>query len=255
MLMLLPPSETKAPGGDGPPLRLDMLAHPELVPVRRKLIDELVGLAGQGAVGLAALGLSEHQYGELERNAALWTSPTLPALRRYTGVLYDALDVGSLRRAERARAGARLAVASALFGLLAADDAVPAYRLSASSSLPGLGTVRSAWRPVLPPVLARITGLVVDLRSGTYADLGPLPGAVTVRVLSADERGQRRTVSHHNKAHKGRVARLLATAPREVAGVEGVARVIRRGGLVVERTGERALDVVLSAGCGGKPVA
>ncbi|MGH3802436.1 MAG: hypothetical protein ACRDTD_20375 [Pseudonocardiaceae bacterium] len=38
----------------------------------------------------------------------------------YTGVLYAALDTGSLQ----ARAVARLAVASALFGLLAADDQI-----------------------------------------------------------------------------------------------------------------------------------
>ena len=247
MLVLLPPSETKAPGGDGPPLRLDSLSHPELTPTRRKLADELVGLAGQGAAGLTALGLSKSQYSELERNAALWTAPTLPALQRYTGVLYDALDVGSLRPAERARAGARLAVASALFGLLGADDPVPGYRLSAASSLPGLGTVRSVWRPVLAAQLATLTGLVIDLRSGSYIMLGPLPGAVTVRVLCEDSRGRRSTVSHHNKAHKGRLARLLATAPREVTTADGVAKLARRGGLVVERTGERTLDLVVPA--------
>jgi len=46
VLVLLPPSETKAPGGDARPLRLDALSHPELTPARRKLIDELVTLAG-----------------------------------------------------------------------------------------------------------------------------------------------------------------------------------------------------------------
>ncbi|MGH3793886.1 MAG: peroxide stress protein YaaA [Pseudonocardiaceae bacterium] len=245
MLVLLPPSETKAPSGDGPPVHLDTLSRPELTPARRKLGDELVELSWQGTAGLAALGLSQHQSGELERNRALWSAPTLPALRRYTGVLYDALDAGSLRTGPRARAIRRLVIASALFGLLAADDRIPAYRLSASSSLPGTGSVRSVWRPVLPPLLAGTVGLVIDLRSGAYIELGPLPGAVTVRVLSEDGRGRRRTISHHNKAHKGRLARLLATAPRDVSDAAGVARIARRGGLRVERTGEHALDVVV----------
>jgi cytoplasmic iron level regulating protein YaaA (DUF328/UPF0246 family) len=241
VLVLLPPSETKASGGDGPPLRLDTLSHPELTPTRRKLVDELVGLAGDVSAGRVALNLSERQVGELARNAELWHAPTLPALHRYTGVLYAALDAGSLR----ARAVARLAVASALFGLLAADDPVPAYRLSASSSLPEAGTMRSVWRPVLPPLLTRVAGFVVDLRSGAYAALAPLQDAVTVRVLCVDGDGRRRTVSHHNKAHKGRLARLLATAPRGVSDADGVARIAHRGGLRAERTGEHTLDLIL----------
>ncbi|MGH3765373.1 MAG: YaaA family protein [Pseudonocardiaceae bacterium] len=243
MLVLLPPSETKAPGGDGPPLRLDALSHPDLTPVRRKLIDELVALAGDVPAGLAALNLSERQRAELDRNSALWTAPTLPALCRYTGVFYAALDPGTLRPAQRGR----LAVASALFGLLSAVDPIPAYRLSAASVLPGLGSVRSIWRPVLGPALAGIAGLVVDLRSGSYVALGPVPGAVTVRVISADGRGWRRTVSHHNKSHKGRLARLLATAPRAVSDTDGVARIARRGGLQMHRTGEHTLELVVPA--------
>ena len=242
MLVLLPPSETKAPGGDGPPLQLDGLSHPELTPTRRKLIDELVTLAGDVPAGLVALGLCGRQRGELERNAALWTASTLPALHRYTGVLYTALDTGSLRPAQRAR----LAVASALFGLLAADDPIPAYRLSAGSALPGVGSLRSVWRPMLAPLLAGVAGLLIDLRSGGYTALGPVPGAVTVQVLSDDGR-DRRPVSHHNKAHKGRLARLLATAPREVSDADGVARIARRGGLRVHRSGEHALELVVPA--------
>jgi cytoplasmic iron level regulating protein YaaA (DUF328/UPF0246 family) len=245
VLVLLPPSETKAPGGDRPPLALDGLSYPELTPVRRKLIDELVALAGDAPAGLAALGLSERQSGELARNAALCSAPTLPALLRYTGVLYAALDAGSLRPAQRAR----LVVASALFGLLAADDPIPAYRLSATATLPGLGSVRSIWRPTLAAQLAELAGLVIDLRSGSYLALGPVPGAVTVDVLSDDGHGRRRPVSHHNKSHKGRLARLLATAPRAVSDAAGIARIAHRGGLRVQRTGEHELALIVE--CGG----
>ena len=241
MLVLLPPSETKASGGDGPALRLDSLAHPDLTPARRKLIDELVALAGDVPAGLAALQLSERQQGELKRNASLWTASTLPTLRRYTGVLYAALDPSSLRPAQRAR----LAVASALFGLLSAEDSIPAYRLSAGSALPALGSVRSVWRPVLGPALAAIAGLVVDLRSGGYTALAPVPRAVTVQVISQDDHGRRRSVSHHNKSHKGRLARLLATAPRAVSDADGVARIARRGGLRVDHIDEHTLELVV----------
>ena len=247
MLVLLPPSETKAPGGDGPPLDLAGLTAPELTPVRSRLAEALVELAGDVPAARAALGLSARQDDEIARNAALRSAPTLPALQRYTGVLYDALDVGSLTRAQRARADRRLAVGSALFGLVGAGDRIPAYRLSAGSSLPGLPTLRSLWKPALGPVLAGTEGLVVDLRSGSYAALAPLPGAVTVSVLSERSDGTRSVVSHFNKAHKGKLARLLATTTAEPDDVSRLRSVLRRAGLHVEHDGGTALTLVVPA--------
>jgi cytoplasmic iron level regulating protein YaaA (DUF328/UPF0246 family) len=246
VLVLLPPSETKAPGGDGAPLDLPALtAADRLNGVRTELVEALVKLADDVPACRAALGLSPAQDAEIARNAALWTAPTLPALLRYTGVLYDALDVRTLTRAQRARAGRRLAVGSALFGLLAADDPVPAYRLSAGSTLSGLPSLRSLWRPALSPVLAAADGLIVDLRSGSYAALAPVAGAVTVQVLSERPDGTRTVVSHFNKAHKGRLARLLATTTAEPDDPARLVTVLRRAGWRVERDGGSALTLVV----------
>jgi cytoplasmic iron level regulating protein YaaA (DUF328/UPF0246 family) len=247
VLVLLPPSETKAPGGDGAPLDLASLSAPALTAVRAELADALVTLAADVPTARAALGLTPRQDDEIARNAALWTSPTLPALRRYTGVLYDALDVASMTRAQRARAGRRLAVGSALFGLVRAEDRIPAYRLSAGSALPGLPTLRTLWKATLPPVLAGFDELVVDLRSGSYAALAPVPGAVTVEVLSERPDGARSVVSHFNKAHKGRLARLLALTTGEPADVVRLRSLLRRAGLHVEHDGGRRLTLVVPA--------
>jgi len=246
VIVLLPPSETKHVGGDGPPLRLETLSTPELGPLRESLIGELVELAADHAACRQALGISASQHAEIERNAALRSAPTMPAISRYTGVLYDALDIGSLRGASAARARTRLAVGSALFGLLRADDPVPAYRLSATSKLPGQPTLAARWRPVLEPVLARLasTELVVDLRSGSYAALGRLPGAVKVDVLAERADGSRSVVSHFNKAHKGRLARALATTKSEPDDAAQVAAVARRAGMRVERQGNDLTVVI-----------
>lgn len=248
VLLLLPPSETKVDRGDGPPLRLDALSHSALNPLREELVDELVKLAADVPASRSALGLSPKQDAEITRNAALWTSPTTPALLRYTGVLYDALDVRSLRGTAAARARARLAVGSALFGLLRAHDPVPAYRLSAGSSLPGRGTLAAAWKPRLEPVLADIAAqeLVVDLRSGSYAALARIPGAVDVDVLAEHPDGHRTVVSHFNKSHKGHLARLLASTRAEPADAAAVVTLARRAGMRVERTAG-ALNVIVPA--------
>jgi uncharacterized protein len=248
VLVVLPPSETKRDGGDGPPLRLDALSHPGLDAVRKALVEELVELAADPRACRAALGLSAAQDAEIARNAALWTSPTTPALHRYSGVLYDALDAGSLRGPAAGRARARLAVGSALFGLLRADDPVPAYRLSAGSALPAGGTLAARWKPVLEPELAAVAAaeVVVDLRSGSYVALGRVQGAVTVNVLAERPDGSRSVVSHLNKAHKGRLARVLAGTRAEPTDAAGVAAVARRAGMRVERRGN-ALEIVTPA--------
>ena len=246
MIVLLPPSETKRAGGDGPPLKLRELSWPELTPLRTQLVGELVRLAADPQASRKALGISEAQDAEIERNAALRTARTLPALARYTGVLYDALDFASLSGAALARANARLAVGSALFGVLRAEDPIPAYRLSASAKLPGKPALATRWRPVLEPVLAQAASreLVVDLRSGAYIGLGRLAEAIRVDVVAEHPDGRRSTVSHFNKAHKGRLARALASGSSEPDDAAGVAKVARRAGMRVEQDGNRLIVVV-----------
>jgi cytoplasmic iron level regulating protein YaaA (DUF328/UPF0246 family) len=209
VLVLLPPSEGKAAGGRGAPLRLDGLSFPALTPTRARLVEVLERLARTRPNQLrAALGVSERQLAEVAADALLSVSPTLPALERYTGVVYDALDYASLRGSARRRANASLVVASALFGLVRPTDRIPAYRLAGQTVLPGLGGLAPIWRPVLEPELAAQSGLVVDLRSSSYAALARVPGAVQVRVLR-ETAGRRVVVSHDNKWTKGRLARSL----------------------------------------------
>lgn len=241
MLVVLPPSETKAAGGRGAPLDLDSLSFPELTAVRKELLDDVVTLADDVEGSRAALGLSANQDDEIERNAAVWTSRTTPALRRYTGVLYDALDPPSLTAAARGR----LAVCSALFGLVRGTDPIPAYRLSGGSTLPGRGGLRTVWRPALGPVLDGLDEHVVDLRSGAYAALAPAEGATTLDVVSEADDGSRTTVSHANKSYKGHAARLLASTRRRPKDTRGVLAVLREAGLRVERAGPTSLLLVV----------
>ncbi|MEU4315819.1 peroxide stress protein YaaA [Nocardia sp. NPDC024068] len=246
MLVLLPPSETKSDGGTGGPLDLGALAFESLTEIRDGLVDDLVKLSADPAAARSALGLGKNAEPELARNAALRTAPTRPALERYTGVLYDALDAASFTRAQRAKAGARLAIGSALFGAVRAGDPIPAYRLSGGSKLPGRPTLAAVWRDQLVPALREATDgdLVVDLRSGTYQQLGRLPGAVTATVLTEHEDGSRTVVSHFNKHHKGLLARALVLTRAEPGDVRALARVARTAGLRVEVASDTELTVL-----------
>ena len=115
---------------------------------------------------------------------------------------------------QRAFAGRHVAIASAAFGLSAALDPLPAYRLSHDSRLPGVALGR-LWRAPIAEVLAQTPGLLLDLRSEAYAALGPLPDhpdAVFVRVVSEDGEGRRRALNHFNKQGKGVFVRRLVEA-------------------------------------------
>lgn len=246
MLVLLPPSETKSDGGSGGPLDLSALAFDSLTEIRAQLVDDLAALAGDPDSARAALGLGKNAEAELARNAAVRTSPTRPALERYTGVLYDALAASSFTRAQRAKALERIAIGSALFGAVRAGDPIPAYRLSGGSKLPGRPTLAAVWREQLGPALREAAGgeLVVDLRSGTYQQLGRVPGAVTATVLTEHPDGSRTVVSHFNKHHKGLLARALVLTRAEPGDIRAVARVANKAGLRTEVTSDTELVVL-----------
>lgn len=242
MLIVLPPSETKSFGGDHPPLDWDSLSFPELNSVRKQIAAELVALDDPFTV----LGISDKLAAEVEANQQLLTSPTTPAILRYTGVLYDALSAGTLPN----EALQRLAIGSALFGVVRAGDLIPHYRLSGGTKLPTRSssttpTLKSRWGGLITEVLSSADDLVVDLRSGTYQQLGRLKTAITVRVESVQPDGSRKVVSHFNKHYKGELARVLALSEQDPTSIDEVAAIARAAGMTVEITSPTALTLVV----------
>lgn len=252
MLVLLPPSEGKTRPNSGAPLDLDQLSFPRLTAVRTQLLRSLIKVSGgQPKRAAEVLGLGPTQSESLEVNAGLADEPTARADEVYTGVLFSVLDLPSLAPAARGRADQSIAIASGLFGLLRPSDLIPAYRLSGTVSLPRLGPVASRWRPVLPRVIGETArdGLIVDLRSGSYVALGKSPAShadrtATLRVLHEHD-GQRKIVSHFNKATKGRIVRDLLEADADPATVDELASTLHDLGWTVERH-DTALDIIVT---------
>ncbi len=260
VLILLPPSEGKTAPRRGRPLDLDALSFPTLTAARREVLGALVDLCRTDPAGaLRALGLGAGQAGLVAANVALPGSPTARADRVYSGVLYDALALGDLPPEARRRTASRLAVVSALFGLLRPTDRIPAYRLSAGVTLPGVGPVASVWRAHLGAAVrdALGRGLLVDLRSTGYAgfwrpEADLASRVVGVRVLHEMD-GKRSIVSHFNKATKGRLVRDLLVDGDRPRSPEALAGSLERLGWEVElhtAAGQRSsgarLDVVVS---------
>jgi len=217
-LILLPPSEGKAPGGDGPAWSRGSMAV-DLDRSRTKVMTALVAaMRGSEAERSRVLGVKGAALAAAtaaDRSVRL--SPTMPAIERYTGVLYDALDHRSLPPAARRRLGSSVLIVSGLWGLVAPRDPIPDYKLKMGAQLPGLGRLSAWWREALTAALIeRAQGrLVWDLLPNEHAAAWTPPGTlprVTVRFLESTKDGSR-TVSHANKALKGELVRHLVTTP------------------------------------------
>lgn len=177
-------------------------------------------LAAVGGGDAKLLGVSgAHLERAQAANASVVGAPTLPAVERFTGVVWEHLDVAGLGTAARRRATERIVVVNALAGASAIDDPLPDFRLKLSASLPATGRLAAHWRATLSDVLndAFAGCLVVDLLPAEHAAAWE-PDTSRVEMVAVDlvdDAGRR--VGHAAKAAKGLLARALVSAPTAAA--------------------------------------
>ncbi|HEX4906576.1 MAG TPA: peroxide stress protein YaaA [Acidimicrobiales bacterium] len=200
-LVLLPPSEGKADGGRGS-WSPEAGRFPALAAARRRVLDAYVATMARDAERVVgARGpIADRARGAAAALAA-GAAPSLPAHRRFTGVVWEHLHPADLPAA----ALRRIVVVSGLCGLLAGTDPVPDHRLKLSVSLDGVGRVDRWWRPVLTEALAAHARRrrVWDLLPKEHAAAVDLTGVRSVRVRFEGDTG------HAAKAVKGAFARAL----------------------------------------------
>ncbi|WP_052571705.1 peroxide stress protein YaaA [Geothrix fermentans] len=197
-LIFLAPSEDKAPGGIPGPL-------PE-TPAQRWVRERLVALAKTGSpeVLRKAFDVKDLALDKARTEALALAStrhlPQLPALARYTGVAFQALDAGSLPQ----EAWRQVFVLSSLRGLVRGDEPVPPYKLKLGA-IPGL---KAHWRKALAVQLPLLPeGPAWELLPGDAADLlrGWDRPRHTVEIFDANGKA----ISHFSKKYRGLVARWI----------------------------------------------
>lgn len=210
-VVLLPPSEGKAPGG-APRTSWKPASGTfgrALGDRREEIAERLARVKGGDAALLGVKG--DHLARAMAANRSLVGAPTLPAWQRYTGVVWDNLDITSLTPAQRARAMTNVVVVSGLLGLVRADDPVPDYRLKMGARLAPFGVLSRWWAPSVSEALVSHAGslVVVDLLPQEHrAALDDSCNDLNViRVSLEDKSGK--AGGHDAKAAKGRLARHL----------------------------------------------
>jgi uncharacterized protein len=210
-VILLPPSEGKADGGEtGTSWKPDSGAFgKELGEFRREIAQTLAKAKGGPA---ALLGVSgKHLARAQAANKALVGSPTLPAWQRYTGVVWDHLDLASLTAAQRKPLLGRILVPSGMAGVVRADDPLPDYRLKMGARLAPFGLMSKWWRDDLTASLVKFLRgrAVVDLLPQEHRaafDWSAVDNVVRVDLVS---RTGGVVGGHNAKAAKGLLARHL----------------------------------------------
>jgi cytoplasmic iron level regulating protein YaaA (DUF328/UPF0246 family) len=210
VLVLLPPSRGQAAPERGRRAGLSTLVYPRLREPRERLMQAV--------------------------DPALARAPAIPAAELYTGVLFAALGLADLP-------WDGVLIASALWGVVRPGDRIPAYRLDMSARPAGIGGLVAFWREPLAAALPD-RGLVLDLRSGSYAAAWRPRQATQLAVRGFTEApdGTRTVITHMVKRVRGEVARLVI----EAGGAErpeAVAEIVTAGGLRVELS-EGRLDVI-----------
>jgi uncharacterized protein len=225
VLILLPPSEGKTAPAAGSRVDLRDLSHGSLTAARQRVGNALIATsARRNALELLHAGAS--LAGEVANNTTLWDNPAAPAAQVYSGVLFDAAGASEWSADTLARAASTVRIMSALWGVVSPADVIPAYRLSAGTTLGRLGNVTSFWRTRLAAELDPHADnrLVIDCRSSGYASMWGAPKDQTLGVrVERELDGKRAVVSHFAKHWRGLLTAHLLAQPRDAATPEDVA--------------------------------
>jgi cytoplasmic iron level regulating protein YaaA (DUF328/UPF0246 family) len=239
MLFLLPPSETKEVGGSPLSISQVALTFGGLNPARDAVYEALRALCERPEEAAKFLKLGKKQLDQIAINLEVQDAPTMPAINRYTGTLYDAIHGRGLKGTPTEhnqitkemfeRAKDSVLIQSALFGLIPATNLIPNYRLSGTTNLPGI-SLKDTWTPTHEPIWKRLEdGPIIDLRSKAYAELAPIPETVENYWVEVLDSNSGRALNHFNKKGKGQLINAVLSAkvsPKTIADLKKIAATI-----------------------------
>lgn len=211
MLFLLPPSECKVEGGSPLTLEHVALTFGAMQPARDLVLEKVIEYSK------SAQAKTKMRAEHLQQNLEVLTSPTMPAIDRYSGTLYDALhgrglkgsptEFNTLTKNERERAKESVFIQSALFGLIPASNLIPNYRFSAGTKIQGFD-LKKHWSEAHSIIWKRLEGQqIIDLRSNAYAELAPIPEGFNALTVEVFDKVSGKAMNHFNKKAKGQFVR------------------------------------------------
>ena len=193
-VILIPPSEGKTPDGNKPPLSEISKETQHILGLWKNVPKNAWGKA----LGVKSKALDK----AIEINKNILSAQTFPAIERYSGVVYDAIDYASLKPSAKIFFDKHVRIVSAVFGLLAPTDLIPNYKFKINN----FGADKY-WRAINKD----------RLKDTFVIDLLPQAHKKAVECIESHaidfhflKNGKKVPAGHHGKRVKGRFVRWLA---------------------------------------------
>lgn len=208
MKILLAPAETKISGGIEIPFSKNNFIFPELFDKRESVFDAYRDFLKHANFENMTKWFGLKDEDQVRKYLEpLKGKPSLKAIQRYTGVVFDALEYNSLKTDEQKYIDENVYVFSNLFGPLRADDMIPDYRYKQGAKLPNIN-VEKFYKDNFSQALDDELGdEILDIRAGHYEKFYKIKKAnvVTIKFIKDGK-----VVSHWAKYHRGKLLRMIA---------------------------------------------
>ncbi len=191
-IILIPPSEGKVAGGEYQ--SLGSLDGNSVV-----MYDRLISYAGDVS---ALLGVKDKALRKaIEVNKDILKSPTVPAIERYSGVVYEGIAQDTLSLKAKEFLNSHVRIVSALFGLLHPQDLIPDYKLKIEKL-----DAAHYWKPIITRQLQEC--YVIDCLPQTHRKAVNYKDGIKIDFIFY-KNGKLMPAGHQGKLIKGKFIRWL----------------------------------------------
>jgi hypothetical protein len=138
------------------------------------------------------------------QNQDVFNSKCVPAIKRYTGVVYNHIDWASLSSKAKNYMEKHTIIFSGLFGLLTPDTLIPDYKLKMN-----VLSLQHHWSPIISEALDK-EDVIFDLLPQVYRKAYN-PGKNVIQIeFKVEREGKKTAAGHFGKAVKGKFIKYLA---------------------------------------------
>ncbi len=201
MKILIPPSEGKAKVRS-----LDVLfkdTNFQFSKYTQQIVDLLCLIENEDLTSV--YGTSQDKAIMFHRqNQDVFNSKCVPAIERYTGVVYNHIDWATLSQKSQTYMEKHIIIFSGLFGLLSPDTLIPDYKLKMN-----VLSLKNLWGPIISNYL-KDEDIIFDLLPQVHRK-AYTPNKNTIQVdFLVRSKGKTSAAGHFGKAVKGQFIRFLA---------------------------------------------